>query len=113
MWPSFGMSALGQHRRGAASVFRRRRPTGGFASSSGFFRSCPIGRLPTLSGADWSYSIRFKAFTCTTCGFVAWMQVHGVSQLLTLNQADFGRYSAIVAQSPQDVLASVSPPKAT
>ena len=35
------------------------------------------------------------------------------SEGVTLNQADFGRYSAIVAQSPQDVLASVSPPKAT
>ena len=41
---------------------------------------------------------------------VAWMQVHGISHLLTLNQTDFARYSGVVAQSPQDVVGSVGAP---
>jgi predicted nucleic acid-binding protein len=35
---------------------------------------------------------------------VAWMQAHGISHLLTLNAADFVRYTGITAWAPQDLL---------
>lgn len=41
---------------------------------------------------------------------VAWMEVHGVTHLLTLNQADFARYSGVTAQSPEDIVGSLSTP---
>ncbi len=37
---------------------------------------------------------------------VAWMQSHGVTHLLTLNGADFARYSGITAPAPADVPAT-------
>jgi predicted nucleic acid-binding protein len=41
---------------------------------------------------------------------VAAMLVHGVTQLLTLNKADFQRFPSIVVVTPQEVLASAPPP---
>ncbi len=35
----------------------------------------------------------------------AWMQVHGITHLLTLNPADFSRYPSITAWTPMDLLA--------
>jgi len=36
---------------------------------------------------------------------VAVMQAHGLNHLLTLNPADFKRYSGMVSVSPEEVLA--------
>jgi predicted nucleic acid-binding protein len=36
--------------------------------------------------------------------FVAWMQAHGITHLLTLNAADFARYPGITPWTPQDLL---------
>jgi predicted nucleic acid-binding protein len=41
---------------------------------------------------------------------VAAMQVHGVTHLLTFNDADFRRFSAITVLTPAAVLAAVAPP---
>lgn len=41
---------------------------------------------------------------------VAAMLVHRIARLLTFNKADFARYSAIVAMSPQDVIGSQAAP---
>jgi predicted nucleic acid-binding protein len=40
---------------------------------------------------------------------VAWMESHGISQILTLNPADFSRYPGITPITPQEVLATASP----
>jgi len=35
---------------------------------------------------------------------VAWMHVHGITHVVTLNAADFARYPGITAWTPQDLL---------
>ena len=40
---------------------------------------------------------------------VAAMKVHGITKLLTLNTADFARYSGITAAHPQDVVNTAQP----
>lgn len=41
---------------------------------------------------------------------VAWMQAHGITQILTLNAADFGRYQGITALTPQDLVGHPATP---
>lgn len=41
---------------------------------------------------------------------VAWMQVHGLGRILTLNPQDFSRYAGITAVTPEDVVTSLNTP---
>jgi len=38
------------------------------------------------------------------------MNIHGITQLLTYNKSDFGRFAGIVVVSPSDVMSSQPAP---
>jgi predicted nucleic acid-binding protein len=40
------------------------------------------------------------------CRLAAWMRLHGIERILTLNPGDFSRYPGIVAMTPSDYVAT-------
>jgi predicted nucleic acid-binding protein len=94
----------------AALASRCRKQIAASGSSSGSSGYFPIARPPTRFGGSWWCNTGVQGVQVHDARLVAWMQVHGMTHLLTLNASDFSRYPSINAWTPQDVQALPPPP---